>query len=1189
METSCPRNILITHQTIGVTRRSSGNIIISRLLTVFLLSCCLSLQETSVITDTTHVSSNFTSSKDVSANISIPEPPFPCVEDDTILIGYLTDISGDTNTKRQGLVISGAINYAVELVNNKSASDYNFLRGKRLKLLHADTRGDAIIGTRKLLKLWNQGVIAFFGPEDSCETEAKVAASLNLPMISYKCTDSRVSDKRNYPTFARTFPPDTQVIHSVLSLLDHFDWKKFSLVYESTSPYESVALSLSRAVKARNLTVNSEKSYANFYLCCERKADCCMNPFLSIINSTYEGTRVYVFIGRESDLIKFMLILRTRGILDNGEYVVLYVDLESYVRDHSYKYLYSATMDSGDARAATEAAKSLLVIVPSPPASSNYSDFEDRVRQYNQKSPFNFTRNEMFVLDRNRKKFITIYASYLFDAVNLYVDALSYLLNQTDKSSKECLNNGTLIIDTIIKRKHYTSVTGAGMKIDSSGDAEGNYTVLSLQAAPSDLDFRGLGNWKPSHVMLPVGFFEYDGNSSQTKLKLTDSIDWFGKRPPLDEPPCGFDGSNCRPPDDNRREILAGILTGFFMTCSLIAAVVYRNWKYEQEIAGLLWRISMKDLIVSDASSKGAVMMMNPFSGSRQSLNSQASNELGAAGGQIFTVLGKYRGSVVAVKSLKFSHVRRVEVPREVKKEMKLMKEIHHDNINPFIGAGIQPNQVFIVTEYCAKGSLHDILENDDLRLDSMFIASLVFDLINGMIYLHDSFLKMHGNLKSHNCLITSRFVLQVSDFGLHHLRKTCDVISENVDKHRKDLWKSPELLRNPSLHGSQKGDVYAFALILHEIFARNGPFGIDKPDEDDDEDTERDEGCSSIGSTASDDETNQETGSNNEVRNEEEASFVASSSLDQRIRSSTQRDREGLLLRFDDTTGDDISRENSCRDPDDHRGDEVDQPHSRMTASAPPVNLALQPRTGPRKRRKLTAGDVISLVKDESREEPFRPDIKAIDAQDFVLNTMKNCWHEMPDRRPDFRSIKSSLKKMRQGLKANVFDNMMIMMEKHNNNLEELVEERTLQLLEEKKKTEHLLHQMLPPSVANDLMKGKMVTPETFEAVTIFFSDIVGFTAMCSESTPMEVVNFLHDLYQLFDDIISHYDVYKVETIGDAYMVVSGLPIKNGDRHATEIASMAIELLDNVKHFKIRHRTNDTLQLRIGIHTGMY
>lgn len=173
--------------------------------------------------------------------------------------------------------------------------------------------------------------------------------------------------------------------------------------------------------------------------------------------------------------------------------------------------------------------------------------------------------------------------------------------------------------------------------------------------------------------------------------------------------------------------------------------------------------------------------------------------------------------------------------------------------------------------------------------------------------------------------------------------------------------------------------------------------------------------------------------------------------------------------------------------------------------------------------------------------------------------------------------------------MKANIVDNMMDMMEMYAKHLEDMVDERTVQLEEEKMKTITLLHRMLPQSVAESLLRGNCVEPETFDSVTIFFSDIVGFTSMSSESTPMEVVNLLNDLYTLFDSIISNYDVYKVETIGDAYMVVSGLPIRNGNQHASVIASMALELLDSVKTFKIQHRPEDTLQLRIGIHTGQF
>ncbi|XP_071491571.1 atrial natriuretic peptide receptor 1-like [Diadema antillarum] len=204
------------------------------------------------------------------------------------------------------------------------------------------------------------------------------------------------------------------------------------------------------------------------------------------------------------------------------------------------------------------------------------------------------------------------------------------------------------------------------------------------------------------------------------------------------------------------------------------------------------------------------------------------------------------------------------------------------------------------------------------------------------------------------------------------------------------------------------------------------------------------------------------------------------------------------------------------------------------------------------------------------------------------INELMKSCWEELPEDRPDFTTIRNKLRVIQRGRKElDILDNMLSKMEKYTENLEKVVADRTGQLLEEKKKTDALLYRMLPQVVAEELKKGHSFPGEFFDHVTIYFSDIVGFTDLSSQSTPMQVVDLLNDLYTCFDAILERFDVYKVETIGDAYMVVSGLPQRNGNRHAGEIACVALELLVGVKKFRIRHRPDHQLQIRIGINTG--
>ncbi|KAI8503105.1 Nitrogen permease reactivator protein [Branchiostoma belcheri] len=128
----------------------------------------------------------------------------------------------------------------------------------------------------------------------------------------------------------------------------------------------------------------------------------------------------------------------------------------------------------------------------------------------------------------------------------------------------------------------------------------------------------------------------------------------------------------------------------------------------------------------------------------------------------------------------------------------------------------------------------------------------------------------------------------------------------------------------------------------------------------------------------------------------------------------------------------------------------------------------------------------------------------------------------------------------------------------------------------------------MLTTTLAEDLRQGRSIEAETYDRVTIYFSDIVGFTGLVESMKPVEVVDLLNDLYTLWDKIISRYDVYKVETIGDAYMLVSGLPKRNGNEHARQIAGVSLALRQAVQDtMKIRNRPEQKLQIRIGLHSG--
>ncbi|XP_040188083.1 guanylate cyclase soluble subunit alpha-1 [Rana temporaria] len=138
--------------------------------------------------------------------------------------------------------------------------------------------------------------------------------------------------------------------------------------------------------------------------------------------------------------------------------------------------------------------------------------------------------------------------------------------------------------------------------------------------------------------------------------------------------------------------------------------------------------------------------------------------------------------------------------------------------------------------------------------------------------------------------------------------------------------------------------------------------------------------------------------------------------------------------------------------------------------------------------------------------------------------------------------------------------------------------------LEEEKKKTVDLLFSIFPGEVAQQLWQGQTVQAKKFSNVTMLFSDIVGFTAICSHCSPMQVITMLNELYTLFDFHCGDLDVYKVETIGDAYCVAGGLH-KESETHAFQVALMALNMMELSDTVTSPH--GEPIKMRIGLHSG--
>lgn len=150
---------------------------------------------------------------------------------------------------------------------------------------------------------------------------------------------------------------------------------------------------------------------------------------------------------------------------------------------------------------------------------------------------------------------------------------------------------------------------------------------------------------------------------------------------------------------------------------------------------------------------------------------------------------------------------------------------------------------------------------------------------------------------------------------------------------------------------------------------------------------------------------------------------------------------------------------------------------------------------------------------------------------------------------------------------------------------------EANIQLLEQKEtieferqRSEKLLLNVLPLKIANELKEKGATEPECFDDVTVFFSDIVGFTRKAADIEPKRLISELNEMFTAFDRVIAANGCERIKTIGDAYMAVCGIPERD-PKHAENILNSAIEIL---RYLRERSGIAEIpWEIRVGVHSG--
>ncbi|CAK5119017.1 unnamed protein product [Meloidogyne enterolobii] len=586
--------------------------------------------------------------------------------------------------------------------------------------------------------------------------------------------------------------------------------------------------------------------------------------------------------------------------------------------------------------------------------------------------------------------------------------------------------------------------------------------------------------------------------------------------------------------------------------------------EHERMLYDMTWRIPREQVRLleertrkSGSTSAHSKTLSHDSSSLQGSIGSRANSRLSAKQAVANGVKCSYK---------RYAQTRSVTFNKHDLARLKELKVMENENLNKFYGISFnQQNEFIVLWLLCQRGSLEDVLFNEELKISRNFQVSFVKDVVKGLFFLHTSTIKYHGFLCLQNCLVDSNWNIKLTNFV------TEEIIGDKLRHNELKYISESELMRMKKERER----------IREKERPKKG--GGNNEDGGGGGDDGGEEGGGGGGRKGGGRKRAEKRRENNNTESES--------------KGSEEEDLANVRMREKNTTKKFIQQAPEIiREFISTKHIPQGSPASDMYGLGMVLYQILF-KLEPFYERNLPPSKILQKIalanEDDQIIRPTFPNQQQIAANEEaynlqLLSALEACWLELPEMRPNIKRIKaivnSNLKSTGSG---SLVDQMMKMMEDYTTNLEILVKERTQLLEEAQQQADRLLKNMLPSTIADDLKAGRAVPPQLYLNATVLFSDIRGFTRMASNSTPLQVVNFLNDLFSGFDSIIAKHDAYKVETIGDAYMIVSGVPRENGNAHVQHIADIALKMRSFVANFKVAHRPEEIMMVRIGFHSG--